>query len=250
MTTKHYRQVPLHEGGEELVPIPRGPFAFFDPHPYVAAGAGPLYGQTSPYMLRRSVLQAVEKAQKDLEARKKGWKIMFFDAFRPNDVQLYMVEQEFRKLAAADGLDPNALTPEQREAIAPRVWRLWAYPSEDPATPPPHSTGAAMDVTLADETGCPVFMGSELDENSDRSYPDYFDKADNEAGKLASANRALLNDIMTNAGFMRWHNEWWHFSLGDQMWCWGRMQQNPELTLTARYGGWLIRPDGLPALRG
>ena len=30
----------------------------------------------------------------------------------------------------------------------------------------------------------------------------------------------LLDEVMRSAGFRRHGNEWWHFSLGDQMWAW------------------------------
>lgn len=250
MNIKPYRQVKIEECGEALVRIPEGVFSFITPHPYIKAGAGPFYGQTSPYMLRASILEALVKAQETLTTLRKGWKISIFDAYRPASVQKYMVEQEFRKLALADGLDPDRLTEAQRESIAPRVWRLWAIPSDDPATPPPHSTGAALDCTLSDETGQLVFMGSELDENSDRSNPDYFAAAVDESGRQAHANRTLLNETMQSAGFLRHETEWWHFSQSDQMWAWLMMQQNPALTLTARYGGVVIRPDGLPELQG
>ena len=38
---------------------------------------------------------------------------------------------------------------------------------------------------------------------------------------------------METAGFAQHPNEWWHFSLGDQLWAWRTGGQ------TARYGRWL-----------
>jgi D-alanyl-D-alanine dipeptidase len=40
---------------------------------------------------------------------------------------------------------------------------------------------------------------------------------------------------MTQAGFERHPQEWWHFSLGDQLWAWQRQQQTGELVM-AHYG--------------
>src|ERR1700693_4350157 len=65
---KPYRSIPIHECGEPLVPIPREAFAFFDPHPYIAMGAP--YGVSSPWMLRLSVLGALQKAQQRLHGLK------------------------------------------------------------------------------------------------------------------------------------------------------------------------------------
>jgi D-alanyl-D-alanine dipeptidase len=41
---------------------------------------------------------------------------------------------------------------------------------------------------------------------------------------------------MTSAGFARHSGEWWHFSLGDQMWALHQRQQNIDPDAIARYG--------------
>jgi D-alanyl-D-alanine dipeptidase len=41
---------------------------------------------------------------------------------------------------------------------------------------------------------------------------------------------------MESAGFLRHPGEWWHFSLGDQLWAWLYNQRNPESSMIARYG--------------
>jgi D-alanyl-D-alanine dipeptidase len=41
---------------------------------------------------------------------------------------------------------------------------------------------------------------------------------------------------MNHAGFRRHPGEWWHFSLGDQMWAWLSTQENPDNPVIARYG--------------
>jgi D-alanyl-D-alanine dipeptidase len=91
-------------------------------------------------------------------------------------------------------------------------------PSEDPATPPPHSTGGAVDVTLVDARGDVVDMGSPFDEPTERSYPEHFAAAVDEAGRAAHAHRRLLYEVLHGAGFVRHPREWWHFSYGDQAW--------------------------------
>ena len=81
-------------------------------------------------------------------------------------------------------------------------------------------------------------MGSPIDENSDRSNPDHFVASD----PVAHANRQLLLQVMTEAGFTRHWAEWWHFSLGDQMWAWLRQQSGADSAAVAHYG----RADLLP----
>lgn len=235
MTEKSYRKIPIHENGERLIPIPNGIFILTDPHPYLAVGAP--YGAASPWMLRESVLQALVTAQNALRARHTGYTIRLHDAYRPTSVQTFMVQREYELCAARAGFDSKNLTPEQREHLTPEVLRIWAIPSEDPATPPPHSTGAVVDVTLTDEMGHDLFMGGELDENSLRALPDHYAHDPSPKGQEAHANRTLLNAVMESAGFIRNPIEWWHFSKGDQMWAEVQRKRTGDMTLAARYSG-------------
>lgn len=231
---ENYRSIPIHECGEKIVPIPREVFAFFAVHPYVAAGAP--YGAVTPWMLRESVLQALIRAQDVLQQERVGWGFKLFDAYRPNAVQAYMVNYEMAVLARHDGVDLACWSSEQETSYRERVLRIYAVPSEDPATPSPHSTAAVIDLTLHDARGYEVDMGSPIDENSDRSLPDYYIAATDEAGRAAHANRRLLARIMRGQGFHCMAHEWWHFSLGDQMWAFienGGRVGGPHV---ARYG--------------
>ena len=230
--SKPYRSIPIRECGEPMVALTREDFALIEPHPYVALGAP--YGGASPWMLRRSVAKSLRLAQKALQSIKPGWKILLTDAYRPNTVQAFMVEREFTAQAVAAGLNPYALSASDREMLGEKVFRAWGIPSDDPATPPPHSTGAVFDCTLIDERGREVYMGSPVDENSDRSMPDYFAHAADEAGKQAHAHRVLLNDVMRAQGLIRNSTEWWHFSRGDQLAVW--VEQGNRSQAFAIYG--------------
>lgn len=228
---KPYQKIPILECGEPLVPIPLDKFAVESPHPYEKLGAP--YGDASPYYLRESVLAALIAAQAQLQQQHPGWRIQLFDAYRPVAVQQFMVDYTFAEVIRARQLNPDTLSNQQRDAILEDVYTIWAVPSPNPLTPPPHSTGAAIDMTLVDATGEPIDMGSAIDELSDRSHPDYYA---NQAEKPYHAHRQLLRDVMYSAGFRRHPGEWWHFCLGDQMWAWLCNQENPEVSVTARYG--------------
>lgn len=219
-----YRSVPIAECHDPLVAIPAAAFAFTDPHPYVAAGAP--YGEASPWRLRRRVLDALLVAQALLESSRPGWRLKLFDAFRPVPVQAFMVWREFRQQAARQGrslasfADPADLAqrdPALHERLAPVVFTFWGVPSDDPRTPPPHSTGAAIDLTLQDSSGREVDMGCPIDETTERAFPDFYAAAEDPPSREIHAHRELLKEIMAAAGFSRHANEWWHFSQGDQM---------------------------------
>lgn len=231
---KPYRTITIRDCHEPMYQIPDGIVALTKPHPYMALGAP--YGAASPWMLRKGVLQALLAAQSQLSEVKSGWKIKLFDAFRPLSVQEFMVEREFALLAQADGLDPQSLSPEQRESLLPRVLRVWAIPDHNPLHPPPHSTGAALDLTLQDEFGRELDMGSPIDENSDRSLPDYYAAAKSAPEHAFHEHRCILNQVMITQGFARHPAEWWHFSLGDQMWAYANKKPDHNNTVIARYG--------------
>ena len=234
-----YGNIPINECGEPLVPIPERLFAYFDPPPYAALGAP--YGEASPWMLRQQVLAALICAQARLQEQRPGWKIMLFDVYRPLSVQAYMVEREFGIKAREAGLDPENLTREQRDTLAKKVFTYWSPPNDDPASPPPHSTGAAVDITLADEQGREVDMGSPCDHGAPPAAPDYFATATDEAGRQAHANRLLLRKCMLVEGFRQYPTEWWHFSRGDQTWAWLERENGSNPNAVAIYG----RADGI-----
>lgn len=228
---KPYQSVPIEESGEPLVEIPDC-FDRVTPHPYAVLGAP--YGEKSPFYLRSGVIDRLCQAQKTLQQMKPGWSIQIFDAYRPVAVQKFMVDYTFGQVVADWGLDPAKLTDEQRQDALKQVYQFWAVPNFDLKMPPPHSTGAALDITLVDADGIAIDMGSEIDEISPRSHPHYFVGAAETDG--FDQNRQLLHYVMRSAGFMRHYHEWWHFSWGDQLWAWLEMREQPTVALTAKYG--------------
>ena len=225
-----YHQISIIECSEPLVKIPLELFAVESPHPYQKLGAN--YGGHSPYYLRQSVIKNLIQAQNYLQLLHPNWYIQIFDAYRPVAVQQFMVDYSFGEALRERGLTGKELSPQQREEVWTAVYEIWAVPSLDMKTPPPHSTGAAVDITLVNDIGEVVNMGSPIDEMSDRSLPEYYIHSHPEY----HAHRQLLRDVMLKAGFQRNPREWWHFSFGDQMWAWLYNQSHPENVMTARYG--------------
>lgn len=231
---KPYHSVVIQECGEPLVPIPLEVFAVESPHPYEKLGAD--YQGKSPYFLRQGVLEALIAAQNQLEQICPGWQIQIFDAYRPIQVQQFMVDYTFASVLEQRGLIAAELSPSQQEQIWQEVYQLWAIPSYNPLTPPPHSTGAAIDLTLVDAQGQVVDMGGSIDELSERSQPNYYENNPTPEAQEYHRRRELLSGVMKGAGFSRHPGEWWHFSLGDQMWAWLHNQDFPHHPVNARYG--------------
>lgn len=125
--------------------------------------------------LRPEVAEALEKA--NTLANAKNLKLVIFDCYRPYGYQQKMYEiVNNPKYVAPPGKGSN------------------------------HNRGAAVDLSLADENGNLLDMGNEFDDFSSLSHyisDKILEKAQN--------NRKLLRGIMTEAGFMPYDNEWWHF---------------------------------------
>jgi D-alanyl-D-alanine dipeptidase len=112
--------------------------------------------------------------------RKNGEVLVFWDCYRPHDVQV-------RMFAAVP--NPNWV----------------ARPSEYARS---HESGRSVDVTLADgHYGRLVDMGTDFDDFSRRA------NADATEGVTAAqqANRARLRDAMKAGGLTVYSGEWWHF---------------------------------------
>ncbi|MFO0016264.1 MAG: M15 family metallopeptidase [Synechococcaceae cyanobacterium] len=213
--------VPIVDCGESLEALPAS-LLRLEPHPYASLGAP--YGTAgSPFRLRSGVVSRLLAAQESLQRHDPRLRLAIFDAWRPLAVQRFMVRHALVEECRQRGLDPDR-EGQELEAVRVLVARFWASPSADPATPPPHSTGAAVDLTLADHEGQPLPMGGAIDALGPVSEPDHYASAALAAPQSEPArwhaNRERLQDVMAVAGFCRHPNEWWHFSLGDQLWAW------------------------------
>jgi D-alanyl-D-alanine dipeptidase len=237
MALRPWSPIPIADNGEPLLPLPPS-LLRLEPHPYVAVGA-PYGEQASPFQLRQGVIERLLSAQDHLQHRHPQWRLAVFDAWRPLAVQAHMVQHAIRSECQIRGLDPDQPGP-ALSAVVAEVGRFWAPPSADPLTPPPHSTGAAVDLTLAAAGGQVLPMGSEIDAIGAVSEPDFFHRRaaalppghERDQAQRWAGHRDALRGAMEAAGFAQHPNEWWHFSHGDQLWAWRQGQP------TAHYGRW------------
>ena len=174
----------------------------------------PVEGATDRLWLRQSV--AGKLLQVNARAGQAGLELFLFDAWRPRAVQAYFHDHWMpRELNRRDPSLSGA-------ALIEEVERYWAAPSEDAASPAPHATGAAVDLTLRWKGGDQLWMGSLFDDVTPLAHRDRFERLEAEnfsfSDQEARANRRLLHWLMAEEGFAGHPDEWWHFSWGDQMW--------------------------------
>ena len=108
-----------------------------------------------------------------------GYKIKFFDCYRPNSVQY-------------------------------KMWKILPNPQyvANPVKGSIHNKGGAVDVTLVDLEGNELDMGTEFDYFGKRAYHDYTDLPQ----KILD-NRKLLKETLEANGFWGIRTEWWHYNL-------------------------------------
>lgn len=220
---KEIFKIPIEESGEPLVPISLYPEKVLVRSIYFHQG----YGDALPELyLREGVYECLVHAADSLP---ESYRLVVYDGWRPVPLQLSLFEEYVRELAA--------LHPEMGEEDLENLASMYvAVPSTDPRGPSPHSTGASVDLTLADGKGRLLPMGGGFDEKSKRSETRYYE--DREDGSSAQQNRRLLYHVMTAAGFTNYPEEWWHYDCGNQNWVYfsgGTGEWCGDGT-TARYG--------------
>lgn len=130
--------------------------------------------------LRPEVAEALEEANE--RAKEKGYTLVIYDCYRPYGYQKVMYDIVN---------DPRYVAP--------------------PGKGSNHNRGRAIDLSLADENGNLLDMGTPFDDFTELSHYD----ADG-LSKQARHNRKLLRTIMKKAGFTPYNNEWWHFDYKKQ----------------------------------
>jgi D-alanyl-D-alanine dipeptidase len=101
--------------------------------------------------------------------------------------------------------------PDWKPATMNRMLNRMVAPPDDPS-PPPHSTGAAVDIGVCDADQKDLDFTADLD--FWLSAPMFFPRLT----PRARENRMMLIDAMSRAGFTNYVGEWWHWSYGDQGW--------------------------------
>lgn len=128
-------------------------------------------------LLLPEVAVAIRKANQYFCAQ--GYRIKFYDCYRPLDVQKKMWAKVPRPTYVANPYGKGSI----------------------------HNRGAAVDVTLVTLDGCYVEMGSDYDFFGRTAHIDNYNFSEE-----TLANRQILFEGMLKQGFQTVRTEWWHFS--------------------------------------
>lgn len=158
-------------------------------------------------LLRKGVYQRLLDAANRLPF---GIKLCILDAWRPFALQKELYEKYSKEIIIKFNLEDESIEKQKCE-----IAKFVSEPKEDKLLAPVHTTGGSVDVTLLNQYGDEMEMGTEFDELSIKSYSDYYEGTNyNEV----ISNRRLLYSVMTKAGFSNLPSEWWHYDYGNKFW--------------------------------
>lgn len=149
-----------------------------------------LYGDFNSCYLQKDVAEKLVKAHSLLRSRFPYYRFLIFDGARPVSIQQMM-------------WDSVALPPAERQKYL-----------SNPGNYSLHNFGAAVDLTIVDEDGRELDMGTPYDYFGTEAHPRNEEMMYAE-GKLTATqimNRELLRSVMREAGFTGIETEWWHFN--------------------------------------
>lgn len=188
-------KIPTHDNGEPLVDA-------FQICPQLRwAAKSPRWDFPRWGLARLSVANMLKAAQERLPS---GLHLEIIGIFRPFEVQRMMYERARSELAAQHpDWDDDLLTEYINVFSAPPIWD----------TPPPHTTGGAVDLCIVDENGERLDMISPYEMGWD-SAPTFVQGL----SETARRNRDLLISVLESSDLTNFPGEWWHWSYGEPGW--------------------------------
>jgi D-alanyl-D-alanine dipeptidase len=151
-----------------------------------------VYGDLTSAYLQPDVARKLIKAHEYLKSSHPDFRFLIYDAARPNSVQYILW----------DALDDLKIPEKSKSQYV-----------ANPTIGSIHNFGCAVDLTVVNEKGIPLDMGTPYDFFGPLAYP----RKEQEmlsSGKLSKqqvANREILRTAMKKAGFFVNTTEWWHF---------------------------------------
>ncbi|MDQ3045971.1 MAG: M15 family metallopeptidase [Bacteroidota bacterium] len=149
-----------------------------------------VYGDFNKCYLQPDVALKLKTAQTLLRQKFPYYSLIVYDAARPRSIQEKMW----------DTIDVPG-TERSKYVSNPKNGSL-------------HNFGAAVDLSIIDENGYELDMGTGYDYFGELAYPREEERMMSE-GKLSHKqflNRDLLREVMEQAGFTGITTEWWHFN--------------------------------------
>lgn len=194
--TRAPRDIEIKENHDPLVDLAGYPFVL-----------SPVYYQqglsdNASILLRRAVADKLLHLQKE---RLEGLSFKIWDGYRPKDVQQNLFDRAYADLKTAN--------PDWDDEKLYGETSIFVAPADKTDRVPPHATGGAVDLTLVDESGEELDMGTGFDHFG----PEAAFESES-ISMTARENRTFLRTALESQDFAPYMHEWWHFDFGNQRW--------------------------------
>ncbi len=157
---------------------------------------------TSIRQVRTYIYELLKRAKTLLP---EGTHFVVYEGYRPMASQIVLWNEVVRRMKAENPL----INPDSEEFIA-LCDRYAANPYRQGSG---HQSGAAVDITIADDNGKEYDMGGEV-----RGFGEYADFDYPNISEEAKQNRRILRNALESVGLVNYPAEWWHYSFGDRLW--------------------------------
>jgi D-alanyl-D-alanine dipeptidase len=149
-----------------------------------------VYGDFDKCYLQKDVAEKLKMASFYLRSKFPYYKLIVFDAVRPRSIQVKMWDTI------------NIPLKIRSQYLA------------NPANGSLHSYGAAVDISIIDDKGNLLDMGTKYDYFGELAYPrkEEILKKEGKLNYTQLFNRKLLREVMEKSGFFVATTEWWHFN--------------------------------------
>lgn len=191
---------------------------------------------------RKSVAEKLRAVNHELARH--NLELHVFDAYRSVECQTALWKHFMKQAKKALGADAS------NDALVKYASNYCSNPTffkkDDWHTWPTHSTGGAVDLTLKRKGRAELlYMGGVFDDDSIVSKTNFYELSEisdsnvpqanaavitvprsSISAEEAQRNRRILYWTMLKHGFSNYHNEWWHFDYGNQMWVQSSREQS------------------------
>lgn len=201
--------IPIHEIHEPMIDLIH--------QNEIAYGPPPLLPNNTNYTkIRKTIYEKLTAAQAMLPAH---LKFCLYEGYRDLDLQQKIFQERYDNLQKQHPeLNHRELFIESTKFVSPII------NLDKSINIPPHSTGAAIDVYLIDQTGQVVDMGIHLDDTYDDLNGTYCKTNSHAISNEAKEYRKIMGKVLHAVGFVNYPTEYWHWSYGDRYWAYHTRQ--------------------------
>ncbi|MCZ2722294.1 M15 family metallopeptidase [Marinomonas sp. 15G1-11] len=212
-----YKTIPIVESGEALIPLSTSNLLVTYPF-YAKMG---IANAIPECFVREGVFEKLHQVTKLIP---EGKKLVVLDGWRPFSVQQHLFDTLINILK-------KSFPTHSEQHLHHKAKSLVSPPSSDVGAPSPHLTGGSVDVTLCDDMGRFLDMGTHFDEASQLSWTAALEGRSLEYTQ-AIENRRILYNAMSEVGFTNLPSEWWHYDFGNQLWAYRTSSQRAQYGVT------------------